>query len=127
MYIPIIPYLNLSARLTLSLTSFIMIAGSFTVRRRWSKNLMSYRGIAFPAIFLLTLFLGTRAASIYINTELALIGNFTINLLTPFSSGHITVSTPSTASLTGTFWLAVAAGLISLAGKIVQNKASPTR
>ncbi|MCS7143308.1 MAG: hypothetical protein NZ920_05955 [Aigarchaeota archaeon] len=118
----IIPYLNLAAKLTLLLTSLMMLVGSFMVKKRWSRYLVSTRGATFPIVFLVGLFLGSFVASSYIGFSIPIVGEFTVNFTIPYGEGLITVITPSKASLTGMFWIAVAVGLSSLLGKLIHNR-----
>ncbi|MEM0450428.1 MAG: hypothetical protein QXO17_02515 [Nitrososphaerota archaeon] len=57
--VPIIPYLNLAARLSVLLAASTTLIGSIFAGKKWSGPLLSLRGLTVPLVFLLGIIAGT--------------------------------------------------------------------
>jgi hypothetical protein len=122
--VPILPYLNLAARLSISLAAVTIFAGSLLAGKPWSKPLMSLRGLTLPILFLAGLFIGLNPAKSFVGVGLPLVGKFTLEYSIPYAGGRITTETLADATLTQEYWTALAAGILSAIAKTVHGRVS---
>jgi hypothetical protein len=122
--VPILPYLNLAARLSILLAAVTIFAGSLLARKPWSKPLMSLRGLTLPILFLVGLFIGLNAVKQLAGVSLLLAGKSTLQYSIPYAGGRISTETLVEATLTQEYWVALVAGVLSVLAKAVQNKAA---
>jgi hypothetical protein len=120
--VPILPYLNLAARLSILLAAVTIFAGSLLARKPWSKPLMSLRGLTLPILFLAGLFIGLNAVKQLAGVSLPLAGKSTLKYSIPYAGGRISTETLVEATLTQEYWIALAAGVLSALAKAVQNR-----
>ena len=125
--VPILPYLNLAARLSILLAAATILLGSLLATKPWSKPLISVRGLVLPILFLCGLFIGLSLAGSYVGVNLPLTGEFTLAYAIPYGELNIATETPVAATLTGEYWIALAAGIISVLAKAFQGKVSYSR
>jgi len=121
MTISIIPYLNLAARLSMLLAAATTLAGSMLVAKPWSKPMISTKGLTIPIIFLLGVFIGTQAA-LYMGLNIPVVGEFVLKYVVNAGGVEIVTETPSKAAITSEYWIALAAGIISIIAKVVQGR-----
>jgi hypothetical protein len=122
--VPILPYLNLAARLSILLAAVTIFIGSLLARKPWSKPLMSLRGLTLPILFLAGLFIGLNLAKSFVGVGLPLVGKFTLEYSIPYAGGRITTETLADATLTQEYWTALAAGILSAIAKTVHGRVS---
>ena len=120
--VPILPYLNLAARLSILLAAATILIGSLLATKPWSKPLISVRGLILPILFLAGLFIGLSLAGSYVGVNLPLTGEFTLEYAIHYGELNIATETPAVATLTPEYWIALAAGIISAFGKAVHGK-----
>lgn len=120
--VPILPYLNLAARLSIILAAATILAGSFLANESWSKPMMSVRGMMLPIIFICGLFIGLRMAGSYLDLSIPLTGEFTLKYTIQYGEFNIATETPATATITNKYWIAIAAGVISILAKALQGR-----
>jgi len=120
--VPILPYLNLAARLSILLAAATILIGSLLATKPWSKPLISVRGLILPILFLAGLFIGLSLAGPYVGVSLPLTGEFTLEYAIHYGELNIATETPAVATLTQEYWIALAAGIISAFGKAVHGK-----
>jgi len=120
--VPILPYLNLAARLSILLAAATILVGSLLAKKPWSKPMMSVRGLVLPILFLAGLFIGLSLAGSYVGVSLPLTGEFTLEYAIPYGEFNIATETPAAAALTQEYWIALAAGIISAFGKAMHGK-----
>ena len=120
--VPILPYLNLAARLTILLAAVTIIIGSLLATRPWSKPLMNVRGLILPILFLAALYFGLSLAGSYVGVSLPLAGESTLEYVIHSGELKITTETPVEAAFTQEYWLALAAGILSTFGKAIHGK-----
>jgi len=120
--VPILPYLNLAARLSILLAAATILLGSLLAKKPWSKPLISVRGLMLPILFLCGLFIGLNLAGSYVGVSLPLTGEFTVEYAIHYGELNITTKTPAVATLTQEYWIALAAGIISALAKVVHGK-----
>jgi hypothetical protein len=120
--VPILPYLNLAARLSILLAAVTIFVGSLLARKPWSKPLMSLRGLTLPILFLAGLFIGLNAVKQLAGVSLPLAGKSTLKYSIPYAGGRISTETLVEATLTQEYWIALAAGVLSALAKAVQNR-----
>ena len=121
--IPILPYLNLAAMLSLLIASVGIIIGSLSASRDWSKPLISLKGLGMPLIFLVTIYLGLQAAQAYVGASIPLSGQFNLAYNIPYGDAIIISHTPSQSAITHEYWTALTTGILSLIAKIVHGRA----
>ncbi|MDI9619953.1 MAG: hypothetical protein QFX33_03990 [Candidatus Nezhaarchaeota archaeon] len=119
--IPIVPYLLLAAKLSVLLAAASTLAGSLLLSRSWSRPLMSTKGFTVPFLFVLMLFLGLQAAQAF-GLALPLHGSSTLSYPFFFGGFNVALAVPVHAELTGEYWLALAAGAVTLAAKLVHGR-----
>jgi hypothetical protein len=122
--VPILPYLNLAARLSILLAAVTIFVGSLLAGKPWSKPLMSLRGLTLPILFLAGLFIGLNLAKSFVGVGLPLVGKFTLEYSIPYAGGRITTETLADATLTQEYWTALAAGILSAIAKTVHGRIS---
>jgi hypothetical protein len=122
--VPILPYLNLAARLSILLAAVTIFVGSLLARKPWSKPLMSLRGLTLPILFLAGLFIGLNLAKSFVGVGPPLVGKFTLEYSIPYAGGRITTETLADATLTQEYWTALAAGILSAIAKTVHGRIS---
>ena len=120
--VPILPYVNLAARLSILLAAATIFIGSLMAKKPWSKPLMGLRGFILPIIFLCSLFSGLSLAGSYAGVRLPLTGESTVEYMIPYGELSIAVETPATAALTQEYWIALAAGILSVLAKAVHGR-----
>jgi hypothetical protein len=120
--VPILPYLNLAARLSILLAAVTIFVGSLLAGKPWSKPLMSLRGLTLPILFLAGLFIGLNAVKQLAGANLPLAGKSTLKYSIPYAGGRISTETLVEATLTQEYWIALAAGVLSTLAKAVQNR-----
>jgi hypothetical protein len=120
--IPITPYLNLAAKLTMLLTAATIFIGSLLPTKPWSKPMISIRGLTLPIIFLLGIFVSSQLAKSIIGITIPITGNFTVNYSINYNQLTISTQTPCTATLTLEYYIALAAGAIALLARILQGR-----
>jgi hypothetical protein len=98
--VPILPYLNLAARLSILLAAVTIFVGSLLARKPWSKPLMSLRGLTLPILFLAGLFIGLNLAKSFVGVGPPLVGKFTLEYSIPYAGGWIATETLAEATLT---------------------------
>ena len=125
--VPILPYLNLAARLSILLAAATILLGSLLATKPWSKPLISVRGLVLPILFLCGLFIGLSLAGSYVGVNLPLTGEFTLAYAIPYGELNIATETPVSAALTGEYWIALAAGIISVLAKTFQGKITSSK
>jgi hypothetical protein len=122
--VPILPYLNLAARLSILLAAVTIFVGSLLAGKPWSKPLMSLRGLTLPILFLAGLFIGLNLAKSFVGVGLPLVGKFTLEYSIPYAGGRIAAETLADATLTQEYWTALAAGILSAIAKTVHGRVS---
>jgi hypothetical protein len=122
--VPILPYLNLAARLSILLAAVTIFVGSLLAGKPWSKPLMSLRGLTLPILFLAGLFIGLNLAKSFVGVGLPLVGKFTLEYSIPYAGGWIATETLADATLTQEYWTALAAGILSAIAKTVHGRVS---
>jgi len=125
--VPILPYLNLAARLSILLAATTILIGSLLAGKPWSRPLLSLRGLILPIIFLAGLFFGLNMAGSYVGVSLPLTGESTLEYVIPYGGLNIATQTPVRAALTQEYWIALAAGIISALAKAVHGRIAPKR
>jgi hypothetical protein len=120
--VPILPYVNLAARLSILLAAATMLLGSLMAKKPWSKPLMGLRGFILPILFLAVLFSGLSLAGSYAGVRLPLTGEFTLEYTIPYGGLNIAVETPAAAALTQEYWIALVAGVISALAKALHGR-----
>jgi hypothetical protein len=125
--VPILPYLNLAARLSILLAAVTIFVGSLLAGKPWSKPLMSLRGLTLPILFLAGLFIGLNLAKSFVGVGLPLVGKFTLEYSIPYAGGRITTETLADATLTQEYWTALAAGILSAIAKTVHSRISESQ
>jgi len=120
--VPILPYVNLAARLSILLAAATMLLGSLMAKKPWSKPLMGLRGFILPILFLAVLFFGLSLAGSYAGVRLPLTGEFTLEYTIPYGGHNIAVETPAAAALTQEYWIALAAGVLSALAKALHGR-----
>lgn len=119
--IPMLPYLNLAATLSLLIASTGIIIGSLSISRDWSKPLISLKGLGIPLIFLATLYFGLQATQTYVGASIPLSGGFNLVYNIPYGDAIITSQTPSRTLIAPEYWIALTAGILSLIAKIIHG------
>jgi hypothetical protein len=122
--VPILPYLNLAARLSISLAAVTIFADSLLARKPWSKPLMSLRGLTLPILFLAGLFIELNLAKSFVGVGPPLVGKFTLEYSIPYAGGWIDTETLAEATLTHEYWTALAAGVLTAIAKTVHGRIS---
>ncbi len=125
--VPILPYLNLAARLSILSAASTILLGSLLAKKPWSKPLISVRGLVLPTLFPLVLFIGLSLAGSYVSVRLPLVGESTFDYRINYGGLNIAVETPVAAALTQEYWIALTAGIVSTLAKAVHNKIIPKR
>lgn len=125
--VPILPYLNLAARLSILLAAAMIFIGSLLAMRAWSKPLMNIRGLLLPIFFLAGLYFGLSLAGSYVGVSLPLAGESTLEYMIHSGEFKIATETPVVAAFTQEYWLALAAGIVSVLGKAVHGKIVKTK
>ena len=120
--IPILPYINLAARLSILLAAATILLGSLLAKKPWSKPLMSLRGLTLPILFLAGLFMGLNLAKSFVGVGPPLVGKFTLEYSIPYAGRNIATETLVETTLTQEYWIALAAGILSALAKIVQGR-----
>ncbi len=120
--VPVLPYLNLAARLSILTAASTILLGSLLAKKPWSKPLMSVRGLVLPILFLPALSIGLSLAGSYVGVSLPLVGESTFDYRIRYGGLDIAVETPVAAALTQEYWIALAAGIISAFGRAVHGK-----
>lgn len=120
--VPILPYLTLAARLSVILAAATILAGSLLANRPWSKPMMSVMGMVLPILFICGLFIGLSLAKSYVGVDLPLTGESVLSYSIPYGEFNIATETPATAALTIEYWIALAAGILSVLARILQGK-----
>jgi hypothetical protein len=83
---------------------------------------MSLRGLTLPILFLAGLFIGLNAVKQLAGVSLPLAGKSTLQYSIPYAGGRISTETLVEATLTQEYWVALAAGVLSILAKAVQNR-----
>ena len=117
--IPIILYLVLGTRLSILVVAGMMIAGSLTVAKSWSKHLFSLDGFWTPLGFLIFLFIGSEFLKLKFGLSIPLAGRSLVDYALPYREEKILTHIPVAAEITWDYWMALAAGLLSLAAKFL--------
>jgi len=117
--VPILPYLNLAARLSILLAAITMFIGSLLAKKPWSKPLISLKGLILPIIFLCGLLIGLASVRAYVGVSPPLIGEFVLRYEV---QADMVAETPVMTTLTQEYWIALAAGMISALARVVQGK-----
>lgn len=116
--IPIIPYLNLIAKLTLTLAAIMMLIGSAVPEKPWSKPLMGLSGIFIPMIFLAGLLISLRMAENYFKVNIPINGICSIN----YTVENIRVQILLRSFLTTEYYIAILVGVLSVLAKILHGR-----
>jgi len=120
--VPILPYLNLAARLSILLAAATILTGSLLASKPWSKPMMSMKGLLLPILFPGGLFIGLSLASSYIGANLPLMGESTLKYEIQYGGLSISTETAVNAVLTEEYWIALAAGIFSAFTKAIHNR-----
>ncbi|MBC7130237.1 hypothetical protein H5T51_03310 [Candidatus Bathyarchaeota archaeon] len=120
--VPIIPYLTLAARLSVILAATFLLIGSLLANKSWAKPMINVRGITFPIIFILGLFIGLSVAESYVGVSLPLTGDFTLTYSIPYEELNIIAEIPASATLTTEYWVALIAGILSVLARIIHSR-----
>ncbi|MGB9740250.1 MAG: hypothetical protein ACPLW5_00625, partial [Candidatus Bathyarchaeales archaeon] len=116
--IPIIPYLNLAAKLMMLLSALTTLIGSLLPTKPWTKPLISLKGLALPIIFIAGTIIALKIASPYIGIDLPLAGNFVIS----YTINEFHAEIPTATCITAEYWIACIAGITSVLAKFLQGK-----
>jgi hypothetical protein len=125
--VPILPYLNLAARLSILLAAATTLIGSLLAGKPWSKPMISVRGLILPILFLCGLFIGLSLTESYAGANLPLTGEFTLKYTIHYGELNIATETPTVANLTQEYWIALAAGIISVSAKALHGKIASSK
>lgn len=116
--VPAIPYMNLAAELTLTLTAVTMLIGSIIPKKPWSKPLMGLSGILIPILFLAGLLISLRIAENYLKINIPISGESTVN----YTLEDAQIQIPLRSLLTTEYYIAVSVGILSVLAKILHGR-----
>ncbi len=120
--VPIIPYLLLSAKLSILLAATTTLIGSILADKPWSGPMISVKGMVFPVIFLVGLYVTVLLAG-YLGFRIQMFGDFVLEYSIKVSGLELLTETPGRAEITVEYWIAVAAGLLSVVAKLAHRSA----
>jgi hypothetical protein len=120
--IPIIWYVCLGAKLTIFAGGVIMLIGSVTVGKWWSKKLVSfgYSKVPFMVVGLVVMAaIGAWAANTWFGLSLPYVVGSSVSTLS-FDGADVIL--PFSATLTPTFWVAVLVAALAIAARIYHRR-----
>lgn len=135
---PLVEYLILAAKLTVIVGGSLMIVGSLKTDRWWGRKLMRF-GAMKVLWFLVMLLIILVAGAFFINYFLPnLVGGEagSVEIQVPYIVGTsnsviqsegVTVTAPTSASLTQSFWLAVLTAFLGIAARIYHGRVEGIR
>ena len=121
MTIPIIPYLNLAAKLSILLAAITTFIGSLLATKRWSRPMISVKGLIIPITFMLSILIGLQVAKT-MGIDIPITGEFIMKYTVRSGGLEIATETPSRSIITSEYWIALTAGVTSAIAKIIQNR-----
>lgn len=120
--IPVIPYLNLAARLSMLLAAFTTLAGSLLAFKTWSKPMLSTKGLLLPIIFMAGIFAASQAVKPLLGFGIPVYGESLVKYSFILQGMNVTAEIPLKSEVTVEYWIALAAGVISAFAKIIHGR-----
>jgi hypothetical protein len=119
--LPIIWFLNLGSKLTMTACAVAMFAYSVTTQKPFSKKLLGFaykKPLLMLVFFVVMLVISTYIMETFFGIKAPVVGTTTVSLSVDGATANVPIST----SLTWVFWLAVATTVLAIAAKIYDWK-----
>jgi hypothetical protein len=127
--IPIVFYVNLAAKLSILLAIVTTTLGSILVSKPWSKPMISVKGLILPILFIVGVFALLQIAQLSVGlSSIPILGESNMRYVFRSGEAEVVVEIPLKSEITIHYWIALAAGIISIPAKILQERiATPSK
>jgi len=119
--VPIIWFLNIGSKLTMTSCAVVMFLYSVTTQKSFSRQLLGFaykKPLLLLGLFAVMLVVSTMYVETFFGVYVPLMGTSTVL----FSDGGATVNVPVSTSFTWVFWLAVVTAVLAIGAKIYDWK-----